>query len=263
MPPKSTFLSRLADRLILKATTHAIDPEQRERRLIKTSDGEVEAWVNRTESDHANPTPIVILKFPGTGGRAERSWPHPAEMWPFATAEVWTLNHRGYGGSDAPASLSNFCDSCDAFWNEANQKFPNHKVVVCGNSLGCISALYLSARYSVDAVYIRNPPPLAQMIGTRPRYAWSSLGLSKLVAAQVPIELDAIENASKTKCPVLLTQSELDRVIPTYFQDMVFEQLGGESRKLIIKGADHHERASEDQKEEYVDAIQWLGRSLS
>ena len=262
MPLQSKFLSQLADRLILKATTHYMDPQDRQRCVIKTPDSEVEVWINRTVSQQTAPTPVVILKFLGTGGRAERAWPHPAELWPHVSAEVWTLNHRGYGGSPGPASLKNFCDSCDAFWNEANQQFPNSKIVVCGNSLGCVSALYLAARYSVDAVYLRNPPALRQMIATRPRFAWWSLGLSNLIAGQIPIELDSVENARRTTCPALIAQSELDQVIPPRYQDMVIDQLAGESRKLIIKGADHHERANDDQRAEYIAAVDWLGRFL-
>ncbi|MFK7766110.1 MAG: alpha/beta hydrolase [Mariniblastus sp.] len=259
---KTSFLTRLADRLILQATTEYIDPGDREEKFIDTFDGQIQVWISRTESKHPNPSPLLILKFPGTGGRAERSWPHPAELWPEVSAEVWTLNHRGYGESSGPASLQNFSESCNAFWSAANQQFPNHKVLVCGNSLGCISALYLAARHSINAVYLRNPPALAQMIATRPRYAWPSLGLSRLVAAQIPKELDAVENAELTECPVLTAQSELDRVIPPKFQNLAIDQLRGPCRKLIIKGADHHERASDSQKDEYHEAISWLGQFL-
>jgi pimeloyl-ACP methyl ester carboxylesterase len=256
------FLTRVADRLILQPTTHYIDPEELVRRVIVTRSGEVEVWIASEISDLPDATKVLLLKFPGTGGRAERSGPHPAEAWPDISCESWTINHRGYGGSPGPATVQNFAETCDSVLSEIVESFPDHKLVVYGNSLGCLSALYVSARFPVAAAYIRNPPPLAQMITTRPRYAWWSLGMSKLIADQVPDSLDAIENARRSTCPALIVQSELDRVIPPKYQDLVISQFGGKVRKLVLRGADHHHRAGESQFEEYDEAVRWLGKQI-
>ncbi len=256
------FLTRIADRLILQPTTHSIDPEELQRRVIATPSGEVEAWTARSVSNFPNAQKVFLLKFPGTGGRAERGGLHPAEAWTDKTCESWTINHRGYGGSPGPATIQNFVETCDAVWDAANETFPDYKFVVYGNSLGCLSALYLSARFPVAAAYIRNPPPLAKMIATRRRYTWWSFGFAKLIADQVPETLDAIENARRSTCPALFVQSELDRVIPTKFQDLVIGQFAGNFRKLVLQGADHHHRASESQLAEYGNAVLWLGEQV-
>lgn len=256
------ILTLIADRLILQPTTHYIDPDKLQRRVIATPSGEVEAWTARDDSESKDSTGVVLLKFPGTGGRAERSTLHPAEAWPGVTCESWTINHRGYGGSLGPATIQNFAETCDSAWSVLTESFPNHKVVVYGNSLGCLSALYVSARFPVAAAYFRNPPPLAQMIATRPRYAWWSFGVSKLIANQVPEVLDAIENARSSNCPALFVQSELDRVIPTRYQELVISQFGGDVRKLVLRGASHGHPPSESQLEEYGDAVRWLGEQI-
>lgn len=256
------LLTRIADRLILQPTTHYIDPEELERRVIATPGGEVEAWTTRAVAQSPIATKVLLLKFPGTGGRAERSGLHPSEAWTDVSCESWTINHHGYGGSSGPATIQNFADTCDSVWSAVTESFPDHKVVVSGNSLGCLSALYVSARYPIAAAYIRNPPPLAHMIATRTRYTWWNFGMSKLIANQVPLVLDAIENARRSTCPALFVQSELDRVIPPKYQELVIAQFGGDVRKLILRGADHHHRASESQLEEYDDAVRWLGEQL-
>ena len=253
-----SILSSLADRMILQATTHYVDPEGRERRMIPTAGADIEAWITRSNDELGKKTPIVILKFPGTGGRAERSGPHPAEHWDDVAAEVWTINHRGYGGSPGPASLANFMETCESIWKCIAAQFPERKIVVCGNSLGCLSALYLSARYPVVGVYLRNPPALAQMIATRPRYAWWNFGMSRLITDQVPEPLDSIENAKRSSCAALFIQSELDRVTPPRFQNEVIDHFGGEKQTFVIHGADHHHPITEAQHGQYLKAIRWL-----
>jgi pimeloyl-ACP methyl ester carboxylesterase len=256
-----SFIQRLADKLILQPTTNPIDPEQRKRVEIQTPDGTVEAWtltmpaddIDNNEHQH-----ILLLKFPGTGGRAERSGPFPANFWHRSSNEIWTVNHRGWGGSDGPATLENFAQTCDSVWQHVTETFPQHRIVLYGNSLGCISALYLAAKYSAAGIYLRNPPPLANIVATRPRYAWPSLGLSRFVAAQVPKELDSIENASRSKCPALFVCSSEDRVVPPRFQEMIIDQYAGQKNVFTIQGADHHHAVPEHQGAAYETACQWL-----
>jgi pimeloyl-ACP methyl ester carboxylesterase len=256
------LLPRIADRLILQPSTHFVDPEGLERRAIPSPGGEVEAWVSRVESELPEPIPIVILKFPGAGGRAERGRVHPAEFWPNVSAEVWTINQRGYGGTPGPASIQNFAETCEAVWREAASQFPDRQILVYGNSLGCLSALYLTARFPVAGAYLRNPPALAQMIATRARYTWWSFGFSKLIANQIPMSLDAVENGSQSTCPALFMRSERDRVIPPQYQEMVISQYGGPVHQFVIRGADHHHPIPDDQQEEYADAVRWLGNRI-
>ncbi len=260
-----TFLSRLADRLILQPTTHPIDTEEREQKWIETPGGKIETWVCRSTAGDscADPAQAVLIKFPGAGGRAERARAYPAHLWTDIETEVWTVNQRGFGGSVGEASLQNFAESCDAVMSAIKTEFPDRQIVLYGNSLGCISALYLAARHPVAGVFLRNPPPLSQMIATRPRYAWWSFGGSKLIAKQVPAALDSIANAKQCSSPVLFVCSEQDRVIPPKFQQMIIDSYGGEFRKFVIEKADHHHRIPEHQEAEYIGQVKWLGQKIT
>ena len=258
-----TLLSRLADRLVLQPTTNPIDTEDRERKWIETPSGKIEIWICRSPAETSTQTtPLLMLKFPGTGGRAERARDFPAHLWPDFETEVWTVNHRGYGGSSPPASLQNFTESCDALWDAAVKQFPDRKTLIYGNSLGCISALYLAARHRATGLFLRNPPALAQMIATRPRYRNWSLGFSKFVANQIPGQLDSVANAAQCEAPCLFVCSEKDTVVPPKYQNLIIDSFHGPQRKFTIEGADHPDPIPDHQHDEFLAAIDWLGKQI-
>lgn len=256
-----SVISWIADRLILCPSTHSIDPEGKRRELIATTDGQIEAWVGQYSNNSAKSTELVVLKFPGTSGRAERSSVHPVEIWN-VPAEIWTINQKGYGGSSGPASIKYFPNSSRAAFEHIKGIYPNLPIVVTGNSLGCISALYLAANESVLAVLLRNPPPVQQMIKSRPKYSAWNFGLSRVIADEVPNELDCIENAKKASAPCLFIQSEKDRVVPVKYQNLILDAYRGPKRLFQIRDADHHETISECESEPYIGAVRWLGNSF-
>lgn len=262
-----SFMNWLANRTILCPSTNPIDAEGKVRHLIPTGDKQLEAWVANHEppndaSQGHDRHGLTIIKFPGTAGRAERASVHPAEIWTSFNTEVWTINQLGYGGSDGPADIKSFPSSCDAVYQFLANQYPDNLIFVTGNSLGCISALYLAARHAVAGVLLRNPPPLRQLISTRPKYSWWNFGMSRFVANEVPIELDAVANANLASAPCLFVQSARDRVVPCSYQDQIIDNYSGSSRKLSIPNADHHEPIGEDQHEAYIESLQWLEQQM-
>ncbi len=268
-----SLLSKLADRLILCPSTDPIDSQENRREVVHRADGvEVEAYVSCLgDFDNCSPNErLIVLKFPGTGGRAERATVHPCELMinchtesPFQAAEVWTLNHRGYGNSTGPASMQNFVTSLESFWEFIHDRFPAETKLATGNSLGCISALYMSRWKSIDAILIRNPPPLARLISSRPRYNAWNFGMGKHIADEVPRELDSLANGSLTRCPALMVSSEKDRVVPFKYQLEIMDVYLGAVRQFVIEAADHHHRIPEHQESEYLAAVEWLHDKLT
>ncbi len=249
------LLARLADRLVLCSSTNFIDPEDRIRREFPFDDGHLEIFeCYRNEVEGA--PGLVVLKFPGTGGRAERAGPHPAELVNGYSKVVWTFNPAGYGGSSGRASLQTLSRQCDALMEHVTSCFPGWNILLTGNSLGCISALYLAARHPVVGVYLRNPPPLAAMISERQRYNWWNFGTARFVGDMVPGELDSVANARQCKVPCLFLQSGQDTVVPVEFQDRIIEAWQGEKFKFVIPGAEHHERVPEELADEYLNLMQ-------
>ncbi|QEG23673.1 alpha/beta hydrolase [Mariniblastus fucicola] len=272
-----SLLSKIADRLVLLPSTDPVDSGSNRREVVHSADGvEIEAWVSTWGDFDATPPTqrLVALKIPGTGGRAERASAHPCDLIidgttsrretesPFAAAEVWTLNHRGYGGSTGPASIQNFVPTLERYWEFIRRRYPEEKKLAIGNSLGCISALYLSIWKDIDAILLRNPPPVARLISSRPRYTWWNFGMSKVIADQIPTELSSLTNAALAKCPALLLTSEKDRVVPIQYQNEIKDTYLGEIKQFIIEGADHDDPIPEHQEAEYLDAIDWLREKL-
>ena len=263
-----SLLSRIADRLILQPTTHFIETQDQEQKWIQTQTGKVELWIVRDSGSNSNSepsnttTPLLMLKFPGTGGRAERSSGFPANLWSNFKTETWTVNHRGYGGSDSPASLQNFTETCDALWEATQTQFPGRKILLYGNSLGCISAMYLAAQRPAAGLFLRNPPALARIIATRPRYSRWSFGLSKLIANQVPDQLDTVANAAKCSAPCLFVCSERDTVVPPRYQNMIIDAFAGPQRTFQIEAADHADPIPEHQTDDFLSALGWLGEQI-
>lgn len=286
-----SLLSRLTDRLILCPSTHPVDSGDSVREVIKSDLGNIEAWVDfsqpaspESESEReGNSGPdssregeecddaqqLLVVKFPGTGGRAERSTINPCHLWPRVSAEFWTINPLGYGGSDGIASLQNFPVMIDAVSRKISSMLGNRKLLIYGNSLGTISALSLAARWAKDdhkqpvaGLYLRNCVPIHQLVGTRPRYFWPSLGLSKFIAARIPAELDAVANAARVSASCLFVSSGKDRVVPPQYQQMVIDRFAGDKRVFLIPDADHQDSIPETMAQEYFADLDWLHERL-
>ncbi|MFN9540228.1 MAG: alpha/beta hydrolase [Planctomycetota bacterium] len=287
-----SLFSRLADRLILCPTTEAIDPEDRVRELLHGEDWQCELWGKRWEPNwqgleqrrgaadpqadvlatavdqarlrlaerlaRTSPQEWAVLKFPGTGGRAERAGPHPLELWPNASGEVWAVNPPGYGTSGGTAAVRFMPQVAAASWEFVRRRHPQLPTLLVGNSLGGTSALHLAARHEVSALFLRNPPPIHQMIRRRPRYNWWSLGAARWVAAEFPASFDAVANAARCRAPALFVQSERDRLVPVSYQQEIIEAYAGPKRVFVISGADHHESLPDDQLPAYLEALEWL-----
>lgn len=244
--------SRFADRLILRPSRHPIDCES-QRRWVDWAGGRFEAWIHPSPRE----ADLLVLKFPGTGGRAERSSTHPADCWDDVAAEVWTVNPPGYGGSPGRASMAHKMAVAEAAWNAVQQAADGRPVVVTGNSLGSLPAIYLAARHPLAGLLLRNPVPLRELIRSRygPRSLW--LGAA-LIARQVPQQLCPIRNAAQAAAPAVIVSSSKDRVVPPQLQQRVISQYGGEARVVHLREADHADPPSEDELPQYVQELDWL-----
>ena len=197
-----SFFAWLADRMIFEATQHPIDPEDRLRRPIDFDGGTFESWIISNIDSDSSQEPIFVLKFPGTGGRAERGGPHPLDIIQPENHEVWTINLPGYGTSEGKPSLKTVKDAFDSAWLEFSERAGSHRKLVVGNSLGCMYALYVAACYPVDGIFVRNPVPLKELIIGR--YSWWNFGIgTRQVANQVPKAMDSIANAGRCQAPAL------------------------------------------------------------
>jgi pimeloyl-ACP methyl ester carboxylesterase len=253
-------LHRLADRLVLEPTRHPLATPGKSRHLLAGQFGRVEAWVHRVNTESTEDANVFVLKLPGAGGRAERGTDHPVEYWPDAKAEVWTINPPGYGLSSGQASMNHLPATADLAWDAVHAVADGRPVLLVGTSLGGAVALYLAARRPAAGVLLRNPPPLRELIVGR--FACKTLWLgARIVARQIPAQLDAIANAARSQCPAVFVMSGRDRVVPPTYQQRIHEAYAGPARITALPDADHAEFSFKPAvRKQYTADLDWLYR---
>lgn len=252
---------RLANRLILEDSRDPIDPEQRRRETIELPTGLMEAWVFDSNKARNGAPNLFALKFPGAGGRAERGGSHPCEVLSPNDHQVWTINPPGYGGSEGTASVKNMPHVSSGSWKAIAESAGDAPTIVCSSSLGGVYAMYVAAEFPVAGVFMRNPPPLHQMI--RGRYSWWNFGLlTGKVVDQIPSEMDVIANAKKATAPLFMVTCDDDRIVPPKYQQMICDAYGGPITKFEIAGGRHHTPVPEEQAQDYCRAIAEWGKTV-
>lgn len=286
------MFARLADRFVLMPSQNAIRAAHKVRRVVRVEGREVEVWIERTDGraqptiiptvngqpvevqpgevvrEEALPPPepqIFVLKFNGSGGRAERTSIHPLDFWSDVPGEIWSPNPPGYGASEGRPSLRWLAPTGRAVFAELLKVAGSRPIVVTGNSLGTTVALHLAAEFAgagkIAALILRNPPPLRQLIAGK--FGWRTLGLSLGVARQIPRELDSVANAARAQQPCVFVCAAADRVVPPRFQQLIRAAYAGPQQVVTIPAADHVFVLAEPQVGEYARALTWLREQIS
>lgn len=250
------LLGRIADRLILFPTTHPIEVSDKTCRTLTAGDDRVEIWVADTGPAERD-VDVFVLKFGGTGGRAELATPQPACFWPELRAQLWTVNPPGYGGSSGRASVRKLAPTARAVFEELQRLAAGRPIVLVGNSLGGTCVLHLAARYEVAGLILRNPPQLPELIVGR--FGWRSCIFGAwLIARQVPAELDCCANAQHCSAPAVFVMSECDTIVPPKYQRKIHASYAGPRRVIVLPDAEHADSMSPATTAEYQQALDWL-----
>jgi pimeloyl-ACP methyl ester carboxylesterase len=133
------------------------------------------------------------------------------------------------------------------------------RVWLVGNSLGCATVGYLASRNEplADAILIRNPPPLVEIVKrVARRYP---LGyLTDRIAESLAPEMDLRCTGPSIHLPTVLLQSERDQLVPAELQNEVYESLGGPKRRVVMHGLDHDGVADEQHEPDIRAGVEWL-----
>ena len=204
---------------------------------------------------------LLVLKFPGTAGRAERASNWPVEFLPEANTNLCTWNAPGYGGSSGPATLTNMARRAARFLSLVTREYQSQqpRVWLIGNSLGCATATYLASQteIAIDGMILRNPPPLVETVKRVARqYPFGRL--TDKIAESLPPEMNLSLTAPRANVPTVMLQSERDQLVPPPLQMEVFDALPGPKRLVVMEGLDHDGIATDDHELEIRDAIRWL-----
>ncbi len=256
------MLRRIANRLMLSPSRFAIDTFGKTRRAILFQNGELEVWIGRPRQTVTATPQLIVLKFPGMAGRAEWSSLSPLDQWDDLDAEVWSVNYPGFGGSSGRADVSLLAPIAERMWHAIRETFPFAKILVNGNSLGACLALFVAARFPVDGLLLRNPPPIRNLIREQRRYNWWNFGIGRLIAEYFPDELDPIANAAKSNSPALYVQSQLDTLVPCAFQDRIILAHRGLKQVFVVPNADHDTPLDDESESAYTRHLFWLKQQL-
>ncbi len=104
----------LLDRMVLRPSRHPIEHPTQQREMLDFGGRKLECFVQRNFEPDQSPE-LLVLKFPGTAGRAERSTGFPMSLMQEHRVEIWTWNPPGYGRSEGRASLAGNRRGCARF----------------------------------------------------------------------------------------------------------------------------------------------------
>ena len=215
-----SFISWLADRLILQPTRHSLAVPQRKSLLFSQGDDQLEIWVHRVGSQTQQSPDVYLLEFPGTASRAEDTTDFVEHCWMQPCVEIWAVNPPGYGNSSGTASLQKLPAAAERALKAIRQVAGKTPVIVAGGSLGSVSALYLAAHFRVEGV--------------------------------------SISNAQQASAPAIFVSAQEDRVVPADIQRQIMTAYNGPMKVLSMPNADHASSLTESDLEELRHMTHWL-----
>ena len=178
---------------------------------------------------------------------------------------MWTWNPPGYGRSGGRATLASVIDSSLAFWDQVTQQYDaGTRIWLCGNSLGCATALHVAATVRPDpsnaAMILRNPPPLIPVVKRIARQY--PLGrLIDAVADTLDDRMNAIVTASQVDLPAVFLRSQLDSLVPPAMQSLVIDPYVGDKQIVELDGLEHDGIPDDAHELQIRDALRWLWES--
>ncbi|WP_146389140.1 alpha/beta hydrolase [Allorhodopirellula solitaria] len=264
------------------ATKMATDPAANEL----PQESPLQGATTLADWDDAPAPKTLLIKFPGTAGRAERSSPFPLNLVadqdgqtdpsraespgnPAGHYEAWTWNPPGYGQSTGRASLVDLVPAAEAFATAVvrSRCGPDTQIWLCGNSLGCLSALSLAARpadwlppeSTADrcVLWLRNPPDLANTI-LRVADRYASRPWMRRLVAHLPADLSSIDNAAHCHLPAVFLMSEFDELVPPSIQQKIHDAYAGEHSVVTLTDLGHGGLIEEQHYPDIQAALSWL-----
>lgn len=251
---------KLIDRMVLRPSRHPIDHGMQQRRMLTCRGKQLECFVQQHAGEGQR---ILVIKFPGTSGRAEQSTGLPLALMEGIGGTTWTWNPPGYGGSHGPASLPTIASAAIDFARQVIETELDDQTTLwlAGNSLGCATAMNVAAAIKLDpgrtGIVLRNPPPLTDVIkNIAHRYPFGKL-MNRL-AESVHEPMNVISTAGNVRLPAVFLKSGADTLVPPQLQDRVIQSYAGSRRVVLMDNLDHDGLATDVHEELIRDSLRWL-----
>src|SRR5438128_2754530 len=136
------------------------------------------------------------------------------------------MNYPRFGRSTGPARLNRIGPAALTAFDALRTSAGERPIVLFGASIGSAPALHVAAHRQSAGLILHNPPALRQMILRQ--FGWWNLWLlAGPVAAQIPKDLDSIDNAKRAHTPAIFLLAERDEIVAPRFHRLVVDAYAG------------------------------------
>ena len=193
-----------------------------EEYLINTPEG---GEINLVHFKISNPYGM-ILYFHGNRGDL-RKWGRISSKYTDLGYDVFAWDYRGYGRSTGKRTENLLYQDAEEVLSFIDENFRFDKKVFFGRSLGSAMAIHLATKNSPDLLILETP--IAHVSNGIHRYRWF---MPKGVIWR--FQFDNQKKASDVMCKTVILHGTNDYVIPIFFAKRLFDELGSDSKKIVI-----------------------------
>ncbi len=212
-----------------------------EVRIDVTNGESIHAWYIPAPSDsRANDqsgdggAPTVLFCHGNAGNISHRL--ETVECLTALGANVMLFDYRGYGQSDgAPSETNMYADAAACYrWLTGSQGVRSDQIVLFGRSLGGAVAIELASQVDCAGLIVESSFTSAKEMG-RLMFPYFPIGLL------LRYEFESIQKIGQVNCPVLVTHSPSDDLVPFAMGRRLYEESAEPKRFVELKGS-HNER---------------------
>ncbi|NAS13637.1 alpha/beta hydrolase [Poritiphilus flavus] len=190
----------------------------------------------------------VILYFHGNAGDLSR-WGQITSFFTTKGYEVIVMDYRTYGKSTGKLSEAVLYTDAALFYNYAQSKFPEDKIIVYGRSLGTGIASKIASLNNPSKLILETPYYSLEDVG-KSRFPWLPVKLLSRYAMR------SYEFVAQVNCPITILHGTRDQVVPFESGEKLFEAIPGKQKKMIvIEGGGHNNLAGYEAYQNAINAI--------
>jgi fermentation-respiration switch protein FrsA (DUF1100 family) len=203
---------------------------QAEEVVLQTADGErVIAW----HVPPREPDKPIVLYFHGNGASLRWRVDRFRDLIGDGSG-LLALSYRGYGGSTGSPTEAGLMNDASAAYDFAAARYPAHKLVLWGESLGSGVAVPLAATKPIGCMILQSPFTSAADVGAA-RYWFVPVRL--LMKDQFRSD----RYIAKVTAPVLVLHGDRDDVVPIALGEQLYAMINAPKRFVRFSGGGHND----------------------